>query len=229
MQTYRLTFDLASPYLTPWQADTLFGHLCWALVRLEGTHALGHFLERYQVDDAPLLLSDGFPPDRFPRPLLPLSRLPDAGLPDQMAAARRGKALRDSKWLTGEQFVQMLRGEIPETSMASFSDLASSEQPFTILNNAINRLTGTTSGQDGAGNLFVLEGEATTKRVVFLRVAEDLDIDWRSLFQEVAQTGFGKRKSVGYGAIRHLEIEPLEGFGEPDAANGFVSLSSFVP
>ena len=57
--------------------------------------------------------------------------------------------------------------------------------------------------------------------------------DWSDLLGRCAAyiqaTGYGKRKSVGYGAIRELTMEPFEGFGEVDGQNGFVTLSNFVP
>jgi CRISPR-associated protein Csm4 len=230
MQTYRATFHLASPSLTPWQADTLFGHLCWALAYREGASAVQDLLARCQAGAPPLVLSDGFPADRFPRPLLPPQPLPQVGtLSEQIAMARRGKAARDSNWLTGEQFARVLQGQPLEQSDDS-SEPSLGDKPFSTLHNQINRATGTTTGPDEeSGNLFAVEGEAALTRVVYVYVAEEVGFDWQALFAEMAQTGFGKRKSVGYGSIRDWSLETFEGFGEPEDANGFVSVSAFIP
>lgn len=234
MQTYRATFQFASPLLTPWQADTFFGHLCWALARLEGEKALAELLTRCRQSDPPLLVSDGFPPDSLPRPLVPPPPPITAGtLPEQIALARQGKAARDGKWLTSAQFAQILQGQTPEQLNSSAPDReANAETPFATLHNQINRATGTTTGMDEndeAGQLYALTGENALSRVVYVRVADDIGFDWRALLHSLKESGFGKRKSVGYGAVAACEITLHAGFGEPENANGFVSLSAFVP
>jgi len=74
MRCFRIRFRLVSSLGTPFQADTIFGHICWAVRYLEGEEALQAFLAAYR-DVPPLLVSDGFPVvgDLFylPRPTLP--------------------------------------------------------------------------------------------------------------------------------------------------------------
>lgn len=40
MRSYRVEITPRSPWGTPLQADTLFGHLCWALAYTQGGKAL---------------------------------------------------------------------------------------------------------------------------------------------------------------------------------------------
>jgi hypothetical protein len=40
MQLFRVRLELGSASASPWQADTLFGHLCWSIVRHRGEAAL---------------------------------------------------------------------------------------------------------------------------------------------------------------------------------------------
>jgi CRISPR-associated protein Csm4 len=55
MKTYILKIKPISPFSTPIQADTLFGHLCWALRYLEGDEKkLLKFLEEF--DSKPPIL-----------------------------------------------------------------------------------------------------------------------------------------------------------------------------
>lgn len=49
------------------------------------------------------------------------------------------------------------------------------------------------------------------------------------LFQYITDTGYGKRKSIGYGQIESMIFEPFDGFKQPEKINGFVTLSNFVP
>jgi CRISPR type III-A-associated RAMP protein Csm4 len=78
MQELRVTFRIASSLGTPFQADTIFGHICWALHYLEGDDAVSEFLAEYSENDSPpLLISDGFPEvdglRYLPRPNMPTS------------------------------------------------------------------------------------------------------------------------------------------------------------
>ena len=75
MKLRRLTLTFYSPLISyPILADTLFGHLCWAIFDLEGETALEEFLDRYDEQEPPVLLSDAFPHGYVPRPYLkPLS------------------------------------------------------------------------------------------------------------------------------------------------------------
>jgi CRISPR-associated protein Csm4 len=71
MKIYRAILKQLSPSRTPWQADTLFGHLCWQMLYHEGETALNDFLDLYRQRQPPLLFSNGFPGDYLPRPYLP--------------------------------------------------------------------------------------------------------------------------------------------------------------
>ena len=61
--------------LTPWQADTIFGHLCWTMRHNAGESELVSFLEHYRQNDPPVLLSNGFPAGLLPRPYLPPQKI----------------------------------------------------------------------------------------------------------------------------------------------------------
>jgi len=75
MRQVRVRLKFATSLCTPLQADTVFGHFCWAIRYHEGTGALSELLKAFETDP-PLVISDGFPAleDRFylPKPLLPL-------------------------------------------------------------------------------------------------------------------------------------------------------------
>jgi len=75
MRTFRVRLSLVSSLGTPFQADTLFGHICWAIRYLEGEGALTEFLDAYTDGKTPVILSDGMPAigNRF---YLPYPRLP---------------------------------------------------------------------------------------------------------------------------------------------------------
>lgn len=227
MKTYRLTFRLSAPSLTPWQADTLFGHVCWAIAGLHGDARLADVLERCRGGDPPLILSDGFPPDALPRPLISLPAVTTGDVGAQVAAARRSKDFSARKWQSADEFRLTLNGDAPIYG----SDAGPGDgETFVIrTHNQINRETGTAGDAADSGGLYSFLADWAAERVVFLRVADDLGFDWREALDYVASEGFGKRKAVGYGAISAWSALEHDGFGEPDNPNGFVSLSCFVP
>jgi len=101
------------------------------------------------------------------------------------------------------------------------------------LKNQINRATSTTGGE---GNLYSLEegvvprGDDEMARVsVYAWIAEgQLETVWR-MFAGLAEDGYGKRKSVGYGEIESWDMSPFSGFSPPPRPEGFIALSNFVP
>lgn len=68
MKTYRLKLKPKTSFLTPWQADTIFGNLCWIMVWRDGEEALVRFLEEYKNGNPPFVVSDGMPGDFLPAP-----------------------------------------------------------------------------------------------------------------------------------------------------------------
>ncbi len=226
MDTYRATFGLDAPSLTPWRADTLFGHLCWALVRKEGDAALTDLLGRYAAGEPPLLLSDGFPSGMLPRPTLPPPCATAASVAERAAGLRAAKEARSRRWLTFDEFRHVIEGTRGNPTGAE-----SPSEPFYTLHNQIHRETGTTTGfdDDETGRLYPVSGEWLQAVDVYMRVRPDAQLPWRDLLNEIALSGYGKRKSVGYGCIRSLDIVPFNGFEPPTDADAFVSLSAFVP
>jgi len=74
MKTYEIIINPKSSSLTKFQSDTIFGHLCWALRYLHGEEELNNFIAKYK-ESPPILVSNGFPSGRMPRPIRnPLER-----------------------------------------------------------------------------------------------------------------------------------------------------------
>jgi CRISPR-associated protein Csm4 len=240
MQTYRATLRPQGATRSPWQADTLFGHLCWLLYYTEGEVALHDLLDRYRTGAPPLLFSDGFPGDWLPRPLLP--HLPGEHGPkaESIAAMRAAKQEQHVRWISLEEFEALRRGEtIALTPRTDVSHVRPT------LKNQINRLTGgTTLLEDipgAGGNLYTVEERAFVDTsglhpegvdvAIYVRAE---DAAWaeraRAWLEQLSQSGYGARKSVGYG---HFTLERWEPFPmldtAPVGANGFISLSNWVP
>lgn len=222
MKLFKITLKLTSPYATEWQADTIWGHLCWMLRFTYGEEALTNFIGRYEKGEPPLLVSNGFTRDLLPRPILPEKQVSDR---DEFRKAKEQKKIR---WLTQEEFMRILNGEEPTLSQNNSKDLGTTN---VTLKNQINRLTGTTGGNEGetTGHLFDFKQYCGDTVSIYLKIAGDFIKTTEELFQILSQSGYGKRKTVGYGHFSIASFEPVGDFPVPEGANGFVTLSNFVP
>jgi len=241
MQTYRVRLRPRSATLSPWQADTLFGHWCW-LIRYEESEAkLRIFLDPYRAGEPPIVPSNGFPADWLPRPILPPRlRAPSRKKTDQVEAMQAAKAGKDVRFVSLDQFNALCQGD--EVLLTTSPNVV---RQRTELKNLINRLTGTTAsfeveGEEVGGTLFDRQELAYVDRSglfpepldvsIYVKAAdEESATKAEELFHRLACSGYGAKKAVGYGQFEVTEFERFDGFAEPNGANGFVSLSNWVP
>ena len=223
MNWFRVKLRLRSWVASAWQSDTLFGHLCWGMRYLYGADELEGFLRLYDEGMPPLLVSNGFPGELLPNPLLPAPGI-ERTLPlnKQREIFRQRKQTRASRCISLPEFNSAVSGE-PIVA----SPTVAAEGTFRItLKNQLNRLTSTT---DAEHPLYSFEERYCPEITVYLKIAADFADTARRLFEYIAGTGYGKRKSAGYGEIQSMSFDTFNGFGSPQGANGFVTLSNFVP
>lgn len=226
MKTYRLRIKPQGSFLTPWQADTIFGSLCWVMVWKEGEDALKRFLHEYRNGNPAFVLSNGFPGDFLPAPAhISLTAQKGASLDDY----QKSKKLKKVSWLAPALFESVRQGNV---------DLGDIEEPetfktFTTLHSSINRITGTTGHE---GSLFELEeyavqaDDVTDNTVtIYLKIRDEWKDQAFSLFKDLSTVGYGKKRSTGKGNFKVVgKLEPFDAFDDFSGANGFVSLSDFV-
>lgn len=213
MKTFRATLRLRSAAGSPWQADMLFGHLCWQLRYQQGEPALADLLARYRAGEPPLLLSDGFPAGWLPRPLGP--------------GAPAGEA-----WVSHTEFAAICRGEPAEPGPSP-----NMRAGRVGLKSAASRAGASDPAGDRAYHLRELappaphHEPAASEVDVYLRAADDAWAERaQSWLQQLARGGYGARKSAGYGQIALGEWQPWPAFEQaPPGANGFVSLANWAP
>src|SRR5947209_11742672 len=221
MKSYRFKLRPLTPWSTPWQADTIFGSLCWELLRLEGEDSLKRFLRQFEAGEPPFMVSDALPDGWFPRPLF--IRL------QQLSGLNFKAKMPD--WLSEDQF----RKSISEPgTLLPQSSLPEPVRSSRELHASIDRLYGSTGGE---GNLFEVQqwsfhresDPASHQLNLYVRTRNSLGLV-TSLIRALANSGFGKKKSIGRGAFEiSEEAQPCEWMDEIEGANGFVSLSHFVP
>jgi CRISPR-associated protein Csm4 len=229
MQLYRTILTLGSASATPWQADTVFGHLCWWLVRREGLGALAAFLTLYEkpTDIPPILLSDGFPGDYLPRPIVPPSGLAaNVSKLERIAFRRAAKQTAQVAWLTLEEFNRFRRGASVVPSLVQ-GDLEHMTRLHVTPKNQIDRRTDTAGGE--AGELYDMEEFVMPKVAIYWRIASDYAEMVRDFLADLQAAGYGKRKSIGYGQVESFSLDEFTGFTDVSDADGFVTLCRFVP
>lgn len=222
MKAYRFVLEPLSPWCTPWQADTIFGSLCWELLKLHGEDSLKSFLQRYQTENPPFVLSDALPEGWFPRPLFTrLHQLPKLNFKPKLP-----------DWLAEEHFRALLGrpgGALPNLSWPD--PIFSTRE----LHATIDRFSGTTAA--AGGNLFEVEDwalhpaatPASRRLSLYIRTEDSLELA-ATLLRSLATCGFGKKKSIGRGSFRLVgKPEPCQWMDSQPQANGFVALSHFVP
>ncbi|OGW10977.1 MAG: hypothetical protein A2W75_00645 [Nitrospinae bacterium RIFCSPLOWO2_12_39_15] len=227
MKTYRLKIKPQSSFLTPWQADTIFGHLCWIMAWREGKDALAKFLEDYKNGNPAFVLSDGFPADLLPAPAH-LSLMMPKG--ETLEDYQNGKKLKKIAWLTPEEFESVRNGKIN----SQFQENPKTFKTFTTLHSSINRISGTTGDE---GSLFELEeyaiesnGLKTETLSIYLKIKDGWKEKVFLLFKDLSLMGYGRKKSIGKGSFEIIgELEPFDKFDNFKGENGFISLSNFVP
>ncbi len=235
MQTYQITIKVPSGFVTPWHADTIFGHLCWAAERhdcFQRFSGAAGLIELFRCGDPPFILSDGFPGGLLPAPVT-LKNVYSRAENGQVDIAQYDlmKRAKKAEYITFEEFQLFQRGKVPELSDTSQKGFVAA----TILHNAISRITNTTGN---VGSLFENDEQysASGEMQIYIKIENAFEDDVRLLFNKFAQGSYGAKKTTGKGTFSIKSFLPFDAFdlqevkGNESHKNfGFVSLSHFVP
>lgn len=209
-----------SDWMTPWQADTLFGHLAWSIRFDEGERELQNWLERFFTEEPPVVLSDGFIGKWLPRPILPPLRRTDS-----LEEAKEAKHRKSMRWVDREA---LLRGTYNSSDVLSKNG---DPNVRAMYHNVINRMNHRSLNEDG---LYVVEqygmpgGESFIS--IYARLHDNKELERLKYHMErLSMTGYGKRKSVGMGRFELVDIIPRDDWFSNSSANAHLWLSHGVP
>ncbi len=219
---YCLGIELLSATGTPWQSDTVLGHLAWCVALKEGESGVRRFLEPFIKREPPFVISDGFPEGLLPRPLFPAEKQRERMTAEESATAKK---LRKAQFVGPESFARLTRGE------NHVADAVQSPwRPFKMIHAVIDR---TTFSTEGAGNIFPTVSEALSednpRLSIYIRSRDGHLEQVARLFRDLASMGYGRDKSTGSGEFRVAGLSEWDMFSDFEGADGFVSLSSWVP
>lgn len=225
MQLYRVRLLPESPWLTPWQSDTLSGLLCWTCARTEGDRVLrDEIIEPGLNGEPPFIVSDAFPEDWLPIPAV--VRLAPWAATDR-------KPIKRARWVDRSTFTQIQDGSCPQVDEL-IPDRGIHE--YLQLRNTIGRISNTTTR--GGGLYSTSErvlGTDNHKRpfhyltIYFRARQQSLDLVKR-LLTELSAWGFGADRSAGKGQFRiDSGFEKCDELDRVGGTVGSIMLSTFQP
>ena len=151
MNWYKAQLRLRSSLATPIMGDTLFGHVCWGIARTKGEKELISFLDACEKDPSFFAVSNAFPLDTLPIPILPASKEAAA-----ISATQYGKKkkLKKRRYIPAQELLNQKEALTIErlNSMLEESNEDLTFKTLSHTHNTINRITGTTLGPTGLFN-----------------------------------------------------------------------------
>lgn len=222
MITLRLSLAPKTAFGTPLLGETLFGQLCWAVLRLQGEERLEELLEGYCGGRPFVVLSDAFPAGFVPLPALPSFLW-------QNDDGMNRKYLKKKAWLP----VTAL-GDDPfswQTSAKTDAEVAAEgiRASTVVVHNTINRMTMTTG--KGAFAPF-MSAQTRLNPDVPLEVYAVLDEDRMSIealldaLEYVGLSGYGRDASAGLGKFT-ISRDPVR-LEAPKGSRARLALASCV-
>lgn len=238
---YTVRLTLKSPIVTPFQSDTVFGHICWAIDHLRWGNKKGveDFLALYDQGRPPLLVSNGFPKDYLPkpivRPILQEELISIFGKANRKENSYKIKTIKKTELISKYDLLQIVKGQIsPKILFHKLLEKFEKEEKNrnkkkkeVVYHNTINRVSNrVTTGLYEQEEIFYStdfnEFELYLKTSCF-----DKD-DLEKIFGFISLGGFGRDKSTGKGRFEFSITEGTDLLGS-DNPNGFMTLSSYIP
>ena len=243
---YTIKIALQSSVITPFQSDTLFGHICWAIRYLWGEKYLVDFLNQYHPEKTPpLLISNGFPDGYLPKPVLPpvtqddLGEMKTLGKENRVSDSYKIKSIKKAE-LVPISILHTLQDEPispKELFVAMYEDknyydnvigAEKSRISMTIRHNTVNRIKNRVEeGLYDLEEFFCHEGS----NIFYIYVKTDRFYrdEIERIFNFIGENGFGKDKNTGKGHFKVESIEERIDLPEWENPNSFMTLSSFIP
>lgn len=242
MTTYRVSFEIVSSVRTPFQSDTIFGHLCWAIRFLFGEEKLRKWLEEFP--SSPTLLSNAFPEKLFPRPLC--RPLPPKKASEQFPSAPekldidfliKRKKIKKINFISENWFWENQHHLSPSILLSHLSaideesEMDIKTENLLISHNRFNRNTGRADegGLYDFEEIFYAKKNKNRLNMWFLIKTQTLSKDEiEKILSYLEWNGFGADNSSGKGVIKILKLEEFIIPSCPQA-NAVISLANFYP
>lgn len=241
----KLTVQLNSGLLSQFDSDTTFGIFCWRLNHLFGEEKLEVFLDRYLNGNPVFTISNELFEVKdtlfFPIPgYTPSVVTSNLSKREKIGEMLKHKENRTRNYISLRQLNAFLNGNmeeysikeddifLDETNLQKLTPGYASELRVGV---AIDRDT----SQSKERQLFFYHPKYLKERnqLVFLVKIIDQkafdDFNCEVVLRDVFETGYGKKKSSGFGQCKIISFEPFDEIKEPENANGFISFGNYLP
>lgn len=233
-----------SSHMTPWQSDTIYGHMLYAVSMLYGREEYDKIVNEFIELKSPFIVSDGFINERLPlfnktqvnrsdteffsqeinKDLIETVKLLKKINKIKNISVDEFNKLRTSQYSNKDFILDKLKNSQNENKSKINTSIQSTAL---VLHNNINRLTGTTV-EDGIFSLkeIFINGDIC----VFIKLRSDFSFEkLDNILKFIEENGFGKKVSSGKGAIERVVLEKYNGFQDIENPDAFVSLSNYTP
>ncbi len=236
MKTFMVKFKVLSPVITPFQSDTIWGHIAWACYYIWGEKGCKDFIQAHKEGN-PTLVSNAYPDGFLPVPYIPLvgegSEIVEREIFKRIKKRRLMKVENFGKvkdGLSPSKLFEVLKNEIKDEEKAGKRFINSTVQTVTetILRNRIDRLTFTTAEM---GKLFATEETFYNwDMVMWFAIKTEFfsEVEIERILKCIELNGFGADASVGKGRIKFIELAEQK-LPEAGDGNAFMSISNFIP
>ena len=233
-----------SSHMTPWQSDTIYGHMLYAVSMFYGREEYDKIVNEFIELKSPFIVSDGFINERLPlfnktqvnrsdteffskeinKDLIETVKLLKKINKIKNISVDEFNKLRTSQYSNKDFILDKLKNSQSESKSKTNTSIQSTAL---VLHNNINRLTGTTV-EDGIFSLkeIFINGDIC----VFIKLRRDFSFEkLDNILKFIEENGFGKKVSSGKGAIERVVLEKYNGFQDIENPDAFVSLSNYTP
>lgn len=204
MKLYQIDIEPTGGFYTQIKGDTLFGMFCWAVAERFGENRLTKLLDGYTESRPYIVLSDAFPKGYLPKPVLPFPYFKKEGQKDDEFNVKERKKFKRREWLPADKI------SLPTNQMAEEFEEVSFMKKMLKTANSVNPETNHAGG--GKYSAYTTEqihyqGELTIYAVIDeSRIAAD---EVKTLFEQIGQTGYGKKASSGGGKFSVKAMNPV--------------------
>lgn len=244
---YKLDLFQKSGLLSPLHSDTIMGHFCWRFKERFGADELDKFCALYEEKPV-FTLSDGLGVYDgklfFPKPeYISSFKKPPQTKKEKVKQFLETKNRKGLKYTNAAGLNMFLKGDIEGyekhlTKMEEEKVKMPSFTPGLRVSVTIDRAQmkaadgGLYSYSPVYPDYLASDKEKKTTQAILVRIFDEelfRKYEAGALLKEVFETGFGKKKSSGYGVFECSELKEYHELKEPESPNAFMTLGHYTP
>lgn len=228
---YKITIKPYSSFNSNLQSDTLFGAFCWSYKYLYGEAKLNEFLDLCLNKKPQVIFSNAFLKDTLPIPIKLLDEKFACdefdSFSEKVKKYNNHKKLKQYSLITKDCFLKVLKKDYSTLYESLVYDKIYNS---TQIRNLVNRSNNTVTNIDDNPSLFV-ENDYFIDGSFDIYLLSELDFNvLENVINLMFKLGIGANKSSGKGGFYVLEFKKEDKLNlKLENANGFVSLSNFIP